>query len=86
MSHTFAIDDVVVVGIDHRRIGVGGNAQHPVEGTLTEDEPCGLRLKQHVVGLGILRNAHQRVAADGRIIQETDILNCLVSLQLFRDL
>ena len=63
MGRSLAVYDVVVVGIDHGGIGVGGDAEHTVEGSLSDDEARGFRLKQHVVGLGVLGQTHDGVAA-----------------------
>ena len=58
-----SVDHVVVVGIDHRRVRVGGNAQHAVKGTKSQFQLRDLRLQQYIVGLRVLSNAHDGIAA-----------------------
>ena len=57
------IDHVVVVGIDHRRVRVRGNAQHAVKGAKSQFQLRNLRLQQYIVGLRVLSNAHDGIAA-----------------------
>ena len=63
MGDALAVDKVVVVGIYHRGVAVGGHAQESVEGSLAQFQTDGSRLKEHVVCLSILGDGHQGVAA-----------------------
>ena len=56
------VNHVVVVGIDHRRVRVGGNAQHAVKGTKPQFQLRDLRLQQYIVGLRVLSNTHDGIA------------------------
>ena len=58
-----SVDHVVVVGIDHRRVRVGGNTQHAVKGTKSQFQLCDFRLQQDIVGLRVLSNTHDGIAA-----------------------
>ena len=62
MILALATYDVVMVGIDHRRIGVRSHAEHTFEGSLTHKQLSRLCLQQGIIGLGILGNTHQCVA------------------------
>ena len=57
------IDHVVVVSIDHRRVRVGGNTQHAVKGAKSQFQLRDFRLQQYIVGLRVLSNAHDGIAA-----------------------
>ena len=67
-----AVDEVVVVCIDHRGVRVGCHAENAFQGTLTHFQPRRFRLQQHIVGFRILCNGHQGVAArevvDGQLL------------------
>ena len=69
MVLALAFQDVVMVGIDHGCIGVGGHTEDALEGALTQQQLTGFGLQQGIVGIGILSNAHHRVAA-GEAVDE----------------
>ena len=56
MGLTLTLDDVEVVGIHHRCIGIKRHANQTVEGSQTDLQLVGLRLQQHVVGFGLFGN------------------------------
>ena len=68
----FAVDEVVMVGIHHRGVRVRSHAEDTFQGSLAQFQPGRFRLQQHIVGLGILSDGHQGVAArkivDGQLL------------------
>ena len=81
VSLQFAVFQRVVVGIDHRGIRVAGHAEHTVERTLSQRESRLLGDQQGVVSLGVLSDAHQRVAArEARHLNLSAIADALTRL------
>ena len=69
MVLALAFGDVVMVGIDHGSIGIGGHTEGALQGAFTEQQLSGFGLQQGIVGIGILCNAHDGIAA-GKTVDE----------------
>ena len=85
VGRALAVDQVVAVGIHHRRVAVGGHAEDTLQGVLTQLHSHRLRLQQHVVGLRVLGNGHQGVAArevvDGQLLTAFQRLDAFCGLR-----
>ena len=83
MAHQLSLLQGVVIGIDHGRIRIAGSPKQPVQRMLAQGELRILRDEQGIVGLGILRDTHQRVAA--RQIGHTKLAAIVLVLSQFRN-
>ena len=58
-----ATDDVVMIGIHHRRIAIRCHTENALQGALAQQQLAGLRLQQCILGIGVLGYTHHGVAA-----------------------